>query len=225
MRVGITMGDPRGVGPEITRAALAQLGAVAEWTIYGPPERYAGVDARFEPPSGAIPERDAIERSAAALREGSIDAVVTAPVAKRCFGGDFPGHTELYAARLGVVDFAMMLAGPRLRVVPVTIHVPLAEVPRRLTTAEVVRCGRLAARSLRVEHHKASMRMCTRDTVPIIRTPTSRMCPGFRVCAKPRICLLSGFRDSGGVCLKTAKVMAATLHAPTLPHLPSPPLP
>lgn len=150
MRVGITMGDPRGVGPEITLAALHALDLVAEYVIYGPEILYPGLDAIFRPPSARThPERDAIERAASDLAAGDIDCVVTGPVSKGCFEGDFPGHTELFAARLGVTDYAMLMAGPRLRVAPVTVHVPLAEVPDRLTTAELVRVGLLVARSLR----------------------------------------------------------------------------
>ena len=149
-RIGITMGDPRGVGPEVTRAALAALGPVADWVVYGDPALYPGVEAELVPPSGAVPERDAIEQAAEALRIGAVDAVVTGPVCKsRCFGSDFPGHTELFATRLGADDIAMMMFGPRLTVVPLTIHVPLRDVPRLLTTAEVLRIGRLTHRALR----------------------------------------------------------------------------
>ncbi|MGM0574419.1 MAG: PdxA family dehydrogenase [Myxococcota bacterium] len=148
-RIGITMGDPAGIGPEITRAALARLGDRAEWTIYGPPGLYPGVEARFVPPRSRPPEREAVERSAADLRDGAIDGVVTAPVTKACFGGDFPGHTELYGARLGVSDFAMMLAGPKLRVVPVTTHVALRDAPDLLSRDLLVRAGRLVHRALR----------------------------------------------------------------------------
>ncbi len=150
MRVGITMGDPRGVGPEITLAAIHALDLRAEYVIYGPEGLYPGLDAVFRPPtSTSHPERDAIERSAADLAAGDIGCVVTAPVSKSCFEGDFPGHTELYAERLGVTDFAMLMAGPKLRVAPVTVHVPLSDVPTLLTTAEIVRVGLLVARSLR----------------------------------------------------------------------------
>jgi len=69
-------------------------------------------------------------------------------VSKACFQGDFPGHTELYAERLGIRDFAMLLTGPELSVVPVTTHIPLREVSDRLTTAEFERIGRLLGRWL-----------------------------------------------------------------------------
>ncbi|MEZ4265075.1 MAG: 4-hydroxythreonine-4-phosphate dehydrogenase PdxA [Myxococcota bacterium] len=145
-RIGLTMGDPAGIGPEVTRAALAELGGLAEWVIFGPEALYPNVEARFEPCDGP---RDAVERSAHALASGAIDGVVTAPVSKSCFGGDFPGHTELYAARAGVAAVVMMMAGPRLRTIPATTHVALRDVPGRLTADLFVRTSRIVARALR----------------------------------------------------------------------------
>ena len=109
--LAITMGDPAGIGPEVTRAALGSLARRARVVAYGPADLYAGVraDITYVPPDGVPAERDAIERGARDLASGEIDALVTAPVAKRVFGGEFPGHTELLAARAGALDFAMML--------------------------------------------------------------------------------------------------------------------
>ena len=78
-------------------------------------------------------------------------ALVTAPIDKaQCHaeGLAFPGHTEYLAARAGTDDFAMLMAGARLRVVLATIHVPLREVPRLVTPAAIVRAGRLLADAL-----------------------------------------------------------------------------
>lgn len=79
-------------------------------------------------------------------------ALVTAPIDKaraHAEGLAYPGHTEYLAARAGVEEFAMLMAGPRLRVVVATIHLPLRDVPRALTIAGIVRAGRLLARALR----------------------------------------------------------------------------
>ena len=127
--------------------------SAVRWRLYARAELYPSLSDRddvefvrpVDGPGGAL---DAIERSAADLATGAIDAVVTAPVSKSCFSGAFPGHTELYASRTGTTDFAMMMTGPRLCVVPATIHVALAEVPKLLTTAELIRVGRLTHRSL-----------------------------------------------------------------------------
>lgn len=84
-------------------------------------------------------------------RTGAALAVCTAPINKKALkdgaGFAFPGHTEYLAALSGAPLPVMMLAAPGLRVVPVTIHIPLAEVPAALTpalldaTLRVVRAG------------------------------------------------------------------------------------
>ncbi len=82
---------------------------------------------------------------------GHIDAMVTGPVTKGIFEELHPrppGQTEYLAQRLGAERFAMMLAGPQLRVVPVTTHVPLGAVPKLLSTDAIVRCGQTAALDL-----------------------------------------------------------------------------
>ena len=72
---------------------------------------------------------------------GKIQAMATAPINKKAMnlaGHDYPGHTELLAELTGAKDFVMMLAGSRLRVTLVTIHEPLAEVPRLVTFEKVL---------------------------------------------------------------------------------------
>jgi 4-hydroxythreonine-4-phosphate dehydrogenase len=77
-----------------------------------------------------------LEAALAAVLSGAAGALCTAPITKasaRAAGFPFPGHTEFLASRCSVSRFVMMLAGPSLRVVPATMHIPLAEVPSRLT--------------------------------------------------------------------------------------------
>jgi 4-hydroxythreonine-4-phosphate dehydrogenase len=83
---------------------------------------------------------------------GEVDAIVTAPAHKHALhlaGFPYPGHTEWLAHLAGDVDVAMMLAAERLRVVLVTTHVPLRDVPTLLTTDKVVRAGRVTISALR----------------------------------------------------------------------------
>ena len=78
-----------------------------------------------------------IVRAVELLLQGEAEAMVTAPISKvalRMAGHPWNGHTELLAELAGVKEYAMMLAGPRLRVSLVTTHVPLSEVPRRITS-------------------------------------------------------------------------------------------
>lgn len=144
--IGFTLGDQAGIGPEIMQAALAAMaGEEAEFRPMGPAiAATPGCPTR----ETALAAFDQLEAAAAALREGRIDAVVTAPVCKEglhSVGFHFPGQTEFFADRLGVQNFAMCLTGQRLTVALGTIHTALAEVPRLLTTAELVRIGTLLA--------------------------------------------------------------------------------
>ncbi|MFC4593317.1 4-hydroxythreonine-4-phosphate dehydrogenase PdxA [Sphingobium tyrosinilyticum] len=87
---------------------------------------------------GARTAFQALEAAVGLARTGSAAGIVTAPVGKeQLYGVGFthPGQTEFVAERCGVAphNAVMMLAGPTLKVVPVTIHIPLAEVPSVLT--------------------------------------------------------------------------------------------
>ena len=94
----------------------------------------------------------AIERAARLALAGEAAAIVTNPIQKKPLydaGFAHPGHTEFLGALAELeAPPAMMLAADELRVVPVTIHRPLAEVPGALTTAEIVRIGKIAAAAL-----------------------------------------------------------------------------
>jgi 4-hydroxythreonine-4-phosphate dehydrogenase len=99
---------------------------------------------------------EAIERGVADVFQGRADAVVTCPIAKKSLyeaGFGFPGHTE-FLAHLAAratgrrITPIMMLAGPDLRTVPVTIHIPLVDVPGALTEDMIVETGRITAHDL-----------------------------------------------------------------------------
>ncbi|HYG45499.1 MAG TPA: 4-hydroxythreonine-4-phosphate dehydrogenase PdxA [Bordetella sp.] len=83
---------------------------------------------------------------------GRIRAIVTAPLSKHSMhlaGIDQPGHTEILAERSHTADFAMMLANDELRVLLVTIHLALANVPAAITPQAEARAIRLADRACR----------------------------------------------------------------------------
>ncbi|HUD94575.1 4-hydroxythreonine-4-phosphate dehydrogenase PdxA, partial [Sphingobium sp.] len=87
---------------------------------------------------GARTAFQSLEVAVGLARTGSAAGIVTAPVGKeQLYGVGFthPGQTEFVAERCGVAphNAVMMLAGPSLKVVPITIHIPLAEVPAALT--------------------------------------------------------------------------------------------
>src|SRR6478672_797324 len=103
--------------------------------------------------AGAHCSLDSLEIAVGLARSGSASAVVTGPVAKeQLYGIGFqhPGQTEFVAERCGISagNVVMMLAGPTLRTVPVTTHLPLSQVPRALTSALIESRGRAALRGL-----------------------------------------------------------------------------
>jgi 4-hydroxythreonine-4-phosphate dehydrogenase len=168
-RLAVTLGDPRGIGPEITAAALATP-LDADITLIGAEDQIAAVPAARRLPvggwglgSGDGGDRTralragriaghAVEAAARLALAGEADAIVTAPAHKHALhlaGFPFPGHTEWLAQLAGGVDVAMMLASDELRVVLVTTHVPFRDVPALLTRERVIRTGETTARGLR----------------------------------------------------------------------------
>lgn len=108
-------------------------------------------------PANAPATIASIRQAVALARSGAVAGVVTNPIAKSVLyaaGFSHPGHTEflaeLCADEAGAAPTpVMMLWCEELAVVPVTIHIPLAEVPRRLSTAGIVNTGRIVALELR----------------------------------------------------------------------------
>ena len=169
-RLAVTLGDPRGIGPEITARALAEP-LDAEITVVGAEDQIAAIPAQRRVPvgawglgSGERPEDrartiragrvagHAVETAVRLALQGEVDGIVTAPAHKHTLhlaGFPYPGHTEWLAHLAGDVDVAMMLASEELRVVLVTTHVPFRDVPALLTTDRVVRTGRTTERALR----------------------------------------------------------------------------
>ena len=103
--------------------------------------------------AGAHCSLDSLELAVGLARSGSCAGVVTGPVSKHqlyAIGFAHPGQTEFVAERCGVSrgNVAMMLAGPTLRTVPVTTHMPLAEVAGALSTALIEARARATLRGL-----------------------------------------------------------------------------
>ena len=154
IRVGITMGDPAGIGPEIARKAAtdARVTKVCEPVLYGPSndrqERFAPGVLSAEAGRAAC---RAIERAVIDALAGRIDALATGPIHKEALalaGFEWRGHTELLANLTGAGEVAMMFHSVPLRVVLATIHVPLSAVPRLLTQGRVENTLALAASEL-----------------------------------------------------------------------------
>lgn len=166
VRLAVTLGDPRGIGPEIVAATLA-AGCDADITLIGAKEQIAGIPASHHIPTGPWRPHDgparsmtvdaglitgrAVERAARLALDHEVDAIVTGPAEKHALhlaGFPFPGHTEWLAHMAGNVDVAMMLASDKLRVVLVTTHIPFRDVPLMLTADRIVRVGEVTRRGL-----------------------------------------------------------------------------
>ncbi|HEY3092799.1 MAG TPA: 4-hydroxythreonine-4-phosphate dehydrogenase PdxA [Vicinamibacterales bacterium] len=150
--VAITAGDPAGIGPEIAQKAAdhPRVRDACEPVIYGPPD-----GSRFEPGVlSADAGLAAYESICAAVRDamtGRVAAIATAPVNKLGFsraGLEWKGHTDLLAHLTHSSRVAMMFWSDPLKVVLATVHVPLADVPRLLTTALLAEIIDLTAREL-----------------------------------------------------------------------------
>ena len=103
--------------------------------------------------AGARCALDSLEIAVGVARNGFAGGIVTGPVSKAqlyAIGFNYPGQTEFVAERCGISasNAVMMLAGPTLRTVPITVHAPLSEVPRLLTFELILSKARITARAL-----------------------------------------------------------------------------
>ncbi|MEM1301568.1 MAG: 4-hydroxythreonine-4-phosphate dehydrogenase PdxA, partial [Pseudomonadota bacterium] len=137
----VWIGDPSHLAPTHPWQPVADLSEVyevAKTAMPVLPLEFAG-DARkgSADPRNASGVIAAIETAVSLTQSGQAAAVCTAPIHKQALqdgaGFEHPGHTEFLAALAGQTDVVMMLASPDMRVVPATIHIPLADVPTALT--------------------------------------------------------------------------------------------
>lgn len=146
MKIVITQGETSGIGPEVLLKALARYRAPEDVSIrvLGDRDELTRTAVELKVPVPKVVEQveggstalAALERSTALALAGEADAIVTAPVHKallRAAGFRWPGQTEFFSERFQAPDHAMMLAADDLRVVPVTTHLALADVPAALS--------------------------------------------------------------------------------------------
>ncbi len=169
-RLAITLGDPRGIGAEVVRKALAdpRVAGACRWVVVGPSGLECPADevigewhARQSAANAGRLAGKAIERAVAMAQSRDVAGIVTAPIDKHALlagGYDYPGHTEMLAA-LTKRDVAMMLASDRLRVVLATTHVPLRDVPALLTGELIARVARVTRDGLRASFGIAEPRI------------------------------------------------------------------
>ncbi|MGM0589508.1 MAG: 4-hydroxythreonine-4-phosphate dehydrogenase PdxA [Bacteroidota bacterium] len=186
--LAVTLGDPNGIGPEITLKTISQLdlnrstpvllGAPAIYQYYlqrsnlnlqlhsiGSEKEIqtgtfnvldpAGTEFELQPgnltrQAGKWAMRS-VEKAIHLCLSGKAQAMITAPISKEAVnkaGYAIPGHTEFLAEKTNTTEYMMMLVQGKLRVALSTIHVPLKEVPRLITEANLVRQFRILHQSL-----------------------------------------------------------------------------
>jgi 4-hydroxythreonine-4-phosphate dehydrogenase len=175
-KIGITMGDPNGIGPEVVVKALccAEIQELCEPVVFGSAEileeaqKLFGLRADCELIEAGDFGKDSlmpgtadeaagraslsyIEKAVDAALKKEIDALVTAPICKESIhmaGSKHPGHTEMLGELTGTGDAIMMFEGSRFRVVLVTIHTALSNVHGLITKEKVFNTIRAANDSL-----------------------------------------------------------------------------
>jgi 4-hydroxythreonine-4-phosphate dehydrogenase len=162
------MGEPAGIGPEVAIAAFDHFGGQMgshPLKLVGDPDvfathRQAVIATRARatrdpgrPDSGnAAAVTEAIEIAVKACLAGEAVGMVTAPIHKAVLNGAgfaFPGHTEFLAHLTGARRAVMMLASDKLKVVPLTIHMPVAEVAGTIDKQSVFDTGEIILTALR----------------------------------------------------------------------------
>jgi len=168
----ITMGEPAGIGPEVAVAAFAALGGrigAHRLLLVGTPgvfkscgdvpdDAIVPVKARAVRLPGkpdatnAEATIEAIAYAVDAAMKGTAAALVTAPINKAVLmqtGFQFPGHTDFLAHLTGAKRAVMMLASEALRVVPLTVHIPITEVPRVLGKQAIIETAEITLEALK----------------------------------------------------------------------------
>ncbi len=142
-RIGITCGDPAGIGPEIALKAVgdSRVADACEPILYGPSSSAGGAFALGRPTAeSGRAAYDAIVRASADAMQGTIAGIATAPISKEAFalaGLPWRGHTELLQHLTSAPRVAMLFHADPLTVTLATIHVPISEVSRALTPARL----------------------------------------------------------------------------------------
>ncbi len=162
-RVLVTVGDPRGIGPEVVSKVLGDPPGGAEYVVVGPEDLIAGLSCEqvvigehVSPTPTSIEAGRLVglqvEKAASLALSGYVDAIVTGPAEKKAFqeaGYLYPGHTEWLGALAGGVETSMMLVAGGLRVVLITTHIALRDVPASVTPEQIVRAAQHTDRALR----------------------------------------------------------------------------
>ena len=153
-KIALTVGDPAGIGPEIVAKAAADPGvlAVCRPIVFSTPPEAAVRTGSVSAAAGRAAYAT-IVRAVDFAKRGDVDAIVTAPINKLAFakaGLKWKGHTDLIAHLCDSKRVAMMFHSPTLKVVLITVHVPLKSVSKYLTPALVDQTIGLTAEAMKM---------------------------------------------------------------------------
>jgi 4-hydroxythreonine-4-phosphate dehydrogenase len=169
--IGITLGDPGGIGIEVALKALSTY--KKSFTVFGNkkaivyysqklnlrvPEKVEIVDIKGDFNIGQVSKTNgriayiSIIEAIEAAKRGLLEAIVTAPINKKALhlaGFEYPGHTEIFAENFSCRNFAMMMVSSKMKIVFLTTHIPLSSVPLLLSKELIIEKVRLAGKHLR----------------------------------------------------------------------------
>jgi len=186
--IGITCGDPAGIGPEVIAKSLGTrtFRSLARYLILGDPRilKNAGLVPRtnieiVNPFTGSLqktrpghPDRNSaraamsyLQKAVVLLKKGDITSLVTAPVCKEtlsALGKKFHGHTEFLARSFHVKDYEMLFVTPTLKIITVTRHIPLNSVSRNINSEKIYTAIRLGQAFLKryFREHRPHIAVC-----------------------------------------------------------------
>ncbi|HLD69835.1 MAG TPA: 4-hydroxythreonine-4-phosphate dehydrogenase PdxA [Candidatus Omnitrophota bacterium] len=152
--IGITLGDPCGIGPEVTAKALKMLPRLqVDIVMIGDQNGFLKYFTPGKPnPSSARASLEYLNSAVELLKRKKISALVTAPVSKEsisALGVPFEGHTEFLARAFGVKHFGMMFVTDVLKTILVTRHIPLNQVSEAINPRNILGTIELVFSSLR----------------------------------------------------------------------------
>src|SRR5260370_4866433 len=172
-RIGITLGDCAGIGPEIVDLAMKskRVPDSADYIVIGrQPDCKPGGPTIETARAAAAALEEAVTRA----RRGELHAIVTGPIHKaRMYEAGFkvPGQTEFFAQRCAVKSFAMCLTGGKITVALVTTHIPLSEVSGSLKQTEIALAGLLLPDFM--HKRRPNLHRLNRPTSPLAERGTS----------------------------------------------------
>jgi 4-hydroxythreonine-4-phosphate dehydrogenase len=175
IKVGITMGDPSGIGPVITLKAIDKLKGLFDFVVIGDKgvldktqysirntQYYKLVDlkninyksfsfGKIKPEYGRA-SIQYLDKALELIKNGEIDCIVTCPISKEAInlgGFCYSGHTEYFSDRTNTKNFVMMLLNQEIRISLITRHIPLKKVPVFITEEKIFSTIMLTYNSLR----------------------------------------------------------------------------